>query len=164
MKAVLRELPTFREFQIRLYNPSFTNIFSWFAAEFKRVAAAGGVVKNQYGEYLFIFRNGFWDLPKGKAEKGETIEQTALREVQEETGVYELALEEFLCDTWHCYLLKGKMLLKQTYWYRMTAPKEQNLTPQTEEGIEAIAWLSREEIQKRLPEMYSSVRDVVNLI
>ena len=53
----------------------------------KGIVAAGGIVKNEEGKTLIIFRRGFWDLPKGKVEKGEKIINAAQREVEEETGV-----------------------------------------------------------------------------
>ncbi|MDR0941045.1 MAG: NUDIX domain-containing protein [Bacteroidales bacterium] len=161
VQTVLQNLQTRPQFKIVLYNPDFKKLFSWFAAEFVYIEAAGGLVKNQYDEYLFIHRNGYLDLPKGKFEKDETADQTALREVQEETGLHTLYIEKFLCSTWHTYPYKGNMALKQTYWYAMSAPKEQQLTPQTEEGISAIEWLSKHEITTTTQAMYASVKDVV---
>jgi 8-oxo-dGTP pyrophosphatase MutT (NUDIX family) len=160
MQTILKKMQTLPLFEIVLYNPNFDELFSWFAAEFTYIEAAGGLVKNQYDEYLFMYRNGFWDLPKGKAEKSETPKQTALREVQEETGLQIINSDKFLCSTWHTYPYKSKMALKQTYWYTMAAPKEQQLTPQTEEGISEIAWLNNDEIAERSINMYASVKDI----
>lgn len=108
---------------------------------FKVVPAGGGVVHNDKGECLYIFRNGVWDLPKGKMEKGETMEETALREVQEETGLVNLKLISKLTETYHTYLnRKGKRCIKHSYWYFMeTTDKE--LVPQAEEGIEKVLWI-----------------------
>ena len=58
--------------------------------------AGGGKVYNPKNEILFIFRNGKWDLPKGKAEAKETINLTALREVEEETGITGLSYYQAL--------------------------------------------------------------------
>ncbi len=160
VQNVLQKIQTLLHFEIVLYNPNFEELFSWFAAEFIYVEAAGGLVKNQYDRYLFIYRNNYWDLPKGKAEQGEMPEQTALREVQEETGLQTVSIEKFLCSTWHTYSYKGGIALKQTYWYAMNACKEQQLTPQIEEGIMAIEWLDEYEITMRTPVMYASVKDV----
>ena len=52
-----------------------------------KIIAAGGLVTNENNELLMIFRRGKWDLPKGKLDKGETIEECAIREVEEETGI-----------------------------------------------------------------------------
>lgn len=160
VQTVLKQVQTLSQFGIVLYNPNFEELFSWFATEFVYIEAAGGLVKNQYGEYLFIYRNGYWDLPKGKSEQGETPEQSALREVQEETGVHTVNIENFLCSTWHTYPYKGKQALKQTYWYAMTAPKEQQLTPQMAEGISAIEWVGAQEVMRRAGDMYASVMQV----
>ena len=126
--------------------------------------------------YLFIRRNGLWDLPKGHREAGEDIETTALREVSEETGI---ALENLTIDrsrgrngllgiTDHCYLRNGLWHLKHTWWYAMklvhdTTSGEGNcsLTPQTEEGITDALWLTSNEIFPKMPNAYSSIRDVV---
>jgi len=54
----------------------------------KVVLAAGGIITNSQGEFLLVHRPryGDWSFPKGKLDKGETLEQCALREVFEETG------------------------------------------------------------------------------
>lgn len=73
-------------------------------------------------KYLYIFRRGFWDLPKGKQEKGEDIRDTALREVQEETGLKHLTLGEELPTTYHLIRRKhAGLALKECVWYSMTA-------------------------------------------
>jgi hypothetical protein len=51
------------------------------------IQAGGGLVYNDAGDIMMIFRRGKWDLPKGKLDKGETIDECALREVGEETGI-----------------------------------------------------------------------------
>ena len=118
---------------------------------FKNIIAAGGVVSNSLGEILVIFRNGKWDLPKGKLERGEDIENCAVREVEEECGVSGLEIINELPSTYHCYQTKkGKWVLKRTYWYRMVTKFNGNLVPQTEEGIERVEWF--------LPERYGEIR------
>src|SRR5436190_10418844 len=94
--------------------------FREFCARFTIVQAAGGLVKNNSDEYLFIFRRGKWDLPKGKADKNETPQQTALREVQEECGLNDLEIVSGLPATYHSYPEKQKNILKHTYWFLMT--------------------------------------------
>lgn len=107
------------------------------------IDAAGGIVENGNGEILMIFRRDKWDFPKGKVEDGETWEEAALREVEEETGVQQLAITEALPDTQHTYELHGTPILKYTHWYRMHAPK-QELVPQTEEDIAQALWIHKE--------------------
>src|SRR5687768_2564827 len=56
-----------------------------FQKKFTPVLAAGGLVQNEKEELLMIYRKGKWDLPKGKLDKNEKLEDCALREVMEET-------------------------------------------------------------------------------
>jgi 8-oxo-dGTP pyrophosphatase MutT (NUDIX family) len=106
--------------------------------------AGGGIVFNEQKEVLFIFRRGKWDLPKGKLDKGETIEACALREVMEETGLEKVDLRSFIGNTYHTYREKKKYILKTSKWYSMFAPANQKLVPQQEEDIEEMVWLPRE--------------------
>lgn len=164
VQKILHEAQALPHFEIVLFNVNFDDIFSWFAAEFTYIPAAGGGIVNEFGEWLFIHRNGFVDLPKGKFEAGETPEQAALREVQEETGLHNVVINNFLCSTWHCYAYKGGFALKQTYWFSMFAPKEQKLTPQLEEGICEIMWFDKQAISAQMPAMYASVKDVAKIL
>ncbi len=111
-----------------------------FTTQFKKIEAAGGLVQNDRGESLMIFRNEKWDLPKGKLEKGETIEEGALREVEEECGVEDLRLGNHIVDTYHVYPYKGNEVLKRTYWYEMQS-NQLEFVPQEEEGITRVLWM-----------------------
>jgi 8-oxo-dGTP pyrophosphatase MutT (NUDIX family) len=114
----------------------------------KGIVAAGGIVKNEEGNTLIIFRRGYWDLPKGKVEKGEKIINAARREVEEETGVKIDSLSEEAVITYHCYRLKGKDCIKETHWYHMQAqPGQTTLSPQTEEDIEQALWATNAQIK-----------------
>lgn len=128
--------------------------------EFKEVNAGGGLVSNRRGDYLLISRNGLWDLPKGHQDPGEDIRTTALREVQEETGIDELELKELICVTDHCYRRDGIWHLKHTWWFDMlyTAPVE--LTPQTEEDISKAAWVAKSSLPPFLLNTYPSIVEV----
>jgi len=128
--------------------------------EFKEVNAGGGLVSNRRGDYLLINRNGLWDLPKGHQDPGEDIRTTALREVQEETGIEDLELKELICVTDHCYRRDGIWHLKHTWWYDMlyTAPVE--LTPQTEEDISKAAWVAKSSLPPFLLNTYPSIVEV----
>jgi 8-oxo-dGTP pyrophosphatase MutT (NUDIX family) len=113
----------------------------------KAVIAAGGIVKNENNETLIIFRRGYWDMAKGKVEKGEKIINTAQREVEEETGVKVDIINEEPIITYHCYRLKGKDCIKETHWYHMQAkPGQAHLVPQTEEDIVEALWATNEKI------------------
>lgn len=125
------------------------------------IKAAGGLVSSVNGNYLFIFRNKKWDLPKGKVEKGEKMKEAALREVEEECGVKIYTNDEKLCKTYHVYTLGAKIVLKKTNWYRMTVKGEPKLIPQKEEGITKASWLSKTELAPVLANTYPSIMDVL---
>jgi 8-oxo-dGTP pyrophosphatase MutT (NUDIX family) len=125
------------------------------------VDAAGGLVFNEKNELLMIFRRGFWDLPKGKVDEGETIEACAKREVQEETGLQRINIESFLTTTYHTYLLKGKTIIKPSHWFKMKHSGAETLVPQTEEDITAIKFMNKEEAYKLLDNMYPTIKLVV---
>ncbi len=129
-------------------------------AEFKEVNAAGGLVSNRRGDFLLIKRNGLWDLPKGHQERGENIEETAVREVQEETGVKKLELGGLICITDHCYKRDGIWHLKHTWWYEMLYPDPVDLTPQIEEDIAKAAWVARSSLPPYLKNTYPSIAEV----
>ncbi len=124
------------------------------------VIAAGGLVKNDRDEYLFIHRNGKWDLPKGKAEKNESIENTALREVEEETGVENLSIVKYIAPTYHVFSRNDKLRLKLTHWYAMHSSYTGELTPQTKEGIEQAVWFNSDEATRSLQMSYSNIKDI----
>ena len=128
--------------------------------EFLEVNAGGGLVSNRRGDYLLISRNGMWDLPKGHQDPGEDIETTALREVQEETGIEDLELRDLICVTDHCYLRNGKWHLKHTWWYDMLYTDPTDLTPQMEEDISKAAWVARSSLPSFLLNTYPSIIEV----
>ena len=129
-------------------------------AEFVEVNAGGGLVSNRRGDFLLISRNGMWDLPKGHQDPGEDISVTALREVQEETGIDELELRSLICITDHCYIRDGKWHLKHTWWYDMLYTDPTDLTPQTEEDISKAAWVARSSLPPFLLNTYPSIIEV----
>lgn len=134
-----------------------------FQEQFDLVQAGGGLVKNEKDEYLFIFRRGKWDLPKGKWDEGETIEACALREVTEETGLTSLSMQDHICDTWHVYREKGRVapILKESVWYAMQSSSHQPLTPQTEEDITDIKWLKASDWGQVLGNTFPSIKLVL---
>lgn len=129
----------------------------------KYVEAGGGLVF-QNGKYLFIRRHDKWDIPKGKLEKGESIERCAEREVEEECNVHNVKIDKKLCDTWHTYEQKGKLWLKKTYWYLMSADEMTDLTPQTEEGITEVRMFTEDEFDEIRQDTYLSIIDVLDAL
>ncbi|HMC84422.1 MAG TPA: NUDIX hydrolase [Chitinophagaceae bacterium] len=132
-----------------------------FFKKFIIVKAAGGLVLNKNKEMLMIFRRGKWDLPKGKLDKGETLEQCALREVEEETGLKNISLHNHLLTTYHTYLESGKFILKESHWYNMTIQDEQQLVPQAEEQIAEARWVDKTRMEELLKNTFPSVKDVL---
>jgi len=131
---------------------------------FKIIEAAGGVVRNENNEILVIFRNGKWDLPKGKIEKGkETFRQAAIREVREETGVKTLNITGKLMTTYHLYFKKERIVLKPTYWFEMYAESSSKLKPGESENISLVAWVKKEDLPGILSNTYNSLKEVFSL-
>lgn len=146
----------------RIYLPTDNTelMYRRLCAEFKEVNAAGGLVSNRRGDYLLISRNGLWDLPKGHQEAGEDIAVTAIREVQEETGVEQLELRDLICVTDHCYLRDGIWHLKHTWWYDMLYTDPVDLTPQREEDIAKAAWVAKSSLPPFLKNTFPSILEV----
>lgn len=134
--------------------------FDQFADEFVWVESAGGIVKSPSGDVVMIRRNERWDLPKGHHEEGESMEECAAREVQEETGVVVSRVERLLCSTVHCYNLYGKWEMKHTTWYEMLAFECAQLVPQIEEGIIAAEWVARDHILEKIKKSYPTIKMV----
>ncbi len=146
----------------RLYvlcdNPELT--YERIRKLFTEVDAAGGLICNDLGEFLLIFRNGMWDLPKGKREKGESTAENAVREVMEECGIPAPELGELICVTDHTYHRGGQFVLKHTYWYSMSVSSSAPTRPQTEEGITQTAWVPAGEIRQYAGQTYPSINEV----
>ena len=140
----------------------YENAFKTFKTYFKIIKAAGGIVNNKKNEKLFIYRLDKWDLPKGKIEKGEGIEEAAIREVEEECGINGLSIEKKLNDTFHIYQLKDQLILKQTYWFKMSSAYEGELVPQLEENITKAKWLTDAQISDKVIEKtYASIKELL---
>ena len=132
--------------------------FASFQKFFKIIEAAGGIVQNTNNDLLFIYRLDKWDLPKGKIEKGEKIEEAAIREVEEECGIDQLVINKPLANTYHLYKFKGKIIFKKTYWFEMTSCFTGQLVPQLEEDIIAVEWIAPAQIhQQVLVNTYASI-------
>lgn len=133
---------------LNIYHNNIEELWADFRNYFKNIEAAGGVVINPENKILFIHRLGKWDLPKGKIEKGESREVAAVREVEEECGISNLQLKDFLNATYHIYTERdGKKILKTTYWFEMFYAGNEKPKPQIEEGINEVSWKNEAEIE-----------------
>jgi 8-oxo-dGTP pyrophosphatase MutT (NUDIX family) len=126
------------------------------------IEAAGGLVKSAAGNYLFIYRNDKWDLPKGKIEKDETIKEAAVREVEEECGIKVNKLKEKICKTYHVYVSRGEVVLKKTHWFNMASKGQEKLKPQKEEGITDVRWFEIHHIEPIVHNTFPSIMDVLH--
>lgn len=141
-----------------LYHPDGDKILNLFMLKIPVVVAGGGFVVNPKGKVLFIKRNGKWDLPKGKVDKGESIENAALREVEEETGVKDLQVEKFLRTTYHVFKRNGEFRLKQTHWFLMSTEYSGPFKAQKEEGIKKVKWKGPIQAGRALKKSYKNIR------
>ena len=141
-----------------LYYPDEKVILKKLKEKIPVCKAGGGLVFNKKGEVLFILRNGKWDLPKGGIEREEEIADTAMREVEEETGVNKLEITRKLQKTYHIFKRNGKYKLKITHWFEMQTNFEGTPFPQANEGIEKAVWLNPEQIKEALKNSYENIK------
>ncbi|RLD29994.1 MAG: NUDIX hydrolase [Bacteroidetes bacterium] len=146
---------------IRLIGKNKDKLLKRFLKLLPNVIAGGGKVYNTEGDILFIYRNNKWDLPKGKAESKETIDKTAIREVEEETGVKGLSITKPLEMTYHIFKRNGKYRIKITYWFEMKTNYNGKLTPQENEGITKVEWLNPKQITRAMENSYANIKELV---
>lgn len=146
---------------VHIYYHNLEKLWDKFLNHFKYLEAAGGLVKNQENQILFIYRLEKWDLPKGKVEPGETTELAAVREVEEECGITNLKILKFITNTYHIYF-DTKLHLKSTFWYEMAYEGNEELIPQIEEGIGIAKWKSKDEIPALMNQTYENIKLVLD--
>lgn len=145
------------------YHPDLDTLKKAFYKKFTLVMAAGGLIQNEKKDILLIFRRGKWDLPKGKLDKGENLEDCAIREVEEETGLSKVKLINPLTITYHTYHEGARFILKESHWFTMKVNGDQQLVPQTEEDILEIKWVKPAALGPYLENAFPSVIDVLHL-
>jgi ADP-ribose pyrophosphatase YjhB (NUDIX family) len=139
---------------------SFWKLFK----DYKYIEAAGGLVEKD-DKFLFIKRNGKWDIAKGKVEKNESIKKAAVREIEEECGLIKPKIKQHLINTWHTYEQNGTLYLKRTYWFWLKEGKKQSkLIPQGEEGITKVKYLPLSKFKKIKKNTYQSIIDVIDAL
>ncbi|MGE8431006.1 NUDIX hydrolase [Chryseobacterium joostei] len=149
--------------ELNVFGENIDEIWHEFQKLFRIIEAAGGLVNNPGGEMLFIKRLGKWDLPKGKMEKGESREESAIREIEEETGLVDVELAEFINTTYHIYIERnGDKILKCTHWFEMNFDGEDTSKPQIEEGITEVAWKNTTQIEDEVfPSTFQNIKLIV---
>jgi len=149
--------------ELNVFGENIDEIWSEFQKLFRIIEAAGGIVSNPEGDILFIKRLGKWDLPKGKMEKGESREESAVREIEEETGLRNVELLSFINTTYHIYIERnGDKVLKCTHWFKMNFNGEDTSKPQIEEGITEVAWKNTFQIEEEVfPSTFKNIRLII---
>ena len=164
----IKDLPNFLKshsevHEVTLISDNVEELWMRFCLNYFEVVSAGGLVVNSENNFLWIKRNNHWDLPKGKVERGESIENAAMREVSEETGIENLEITGDLSTTYHTYDIDGVVHLKTTFWFSMKHKGgDTKGTPQTIEGITEVKWLSMPIPEKVWDSTYGTIRIVVN--
>jgi ADP-ribose pyrophosphatase YjhB (NUDIX family) len=145
-----------------IHHDDFKKLKQDFTAHFTVIEAGGGLVRNELDEFLFIYRRGSWDLPKGKIETRETKRNATLREIEEETGVRKMAILGKLMVTRHVYRSNvGKRIIKKSHWY-LIETKKQTLIPQTDEDIEKAVWMTMDRFFSKKREVYPNILEVLH--
>jgi len=148
--------------QAFLYGRPIDVLLSELKKCFRFIVAAGGLVSNSNDDLLVIHRLGVYDLPKGKAEKDESVRETAIREVTEECGIEPLSIKQKLCSTFHTYNQKGIHYLKETVWFMMEYNGHSQPKPQTEEQITSAEWMSVTQLDTIISNTYPSIIEVLH--
>ncbi|RNA61914.1 NUDIX domain-containing protein [Chryseobacterium nematophagum] len=150
--------------ELNVFGENIDEIWTEFQKLFKIIEAAGGIVNNENKDILFIKRLGKWDLPKGKMEKNESREESAIREIEEETGLKNVELLTFINTTYHIYVERnGEKILKCTYWFEMNFNGKDTSKPQIEEGITEVAWKNKHQIENEVfPSTFKNIKLIIN--
>ncbi|MBW7676413.1 NUDIX hydrolase [Chryseobacterium chendengshani] len=149
--------------ELNVYGEEIDEIWEEFKKLFRIIEAAGGIVNRPDGDILFIKRLGKWDLPKGKMEKGESREESAVREIEEETNLRNVELLDFINTTYHIYVERnGDKVLKYTHWFEMNFDGEDTSRPQLEEGITEVAWKNTAQIESEVfPSTFKNIKLII---
>ena len=167
---ILRDLPNLLKQnldlkEVTIYASDLESTWMSFCSGYHELAAAGGVVRDNDGHVLWIQRNGRWDLPKGKLEAGERLEDAAVREVEEETGITKLSITGEAFSTFHTYEAEGIVHLKTTFWYPMRhAGSKTPGQPQSIEGVTDVTWLRPPFSEEVLHKTFGSIQVVLDAL
>lgn len=159
---IMKWLKSEDEENLNIWHQESDRLMDYFSSCFHVIYASGGLVKNNKGEDLIIFRRGVWDLPKGKAEPGESPEQTALREVGEECYLKDLKIKRFLINTYHIYFIDDTPVLKKTRWFEIKYEGKNSPRPQKNEDITMTIWLPFSKLNLISGNTFQNVLEVIN--
>jgi ADP-ribose pyrophosphatase YjhB (NUDIX family) len=124
--------------------------------------SSGGVVfrRHDAGIEFLLIRDPYenWGLPKGHIEGGETPEQAALREVEEETAMRELTVVAQLPTIDWYFRDRGKLVHKFCHFFLLRANAGEAI-PQLDEGITECIWRSPSAALETVS--YANARDVM---
>lgn len=114
-----------------------------------REYTAGGVVfRVKEGKLEFLLLQdvkGRWSIPKGHVESGETLEQTAIREIGEETGLFGIKIIDKLDKIHFFYRMNGKLIFMTTFVFLMESTQpDEVLQPEKSEGIIDVSWFDEQ--------------------
>ena len=157
-KTILQALKKTKTEKVYLIGDDPATLLETFKSKLQVVQAGGGLVRNQSGKMLFIFRKGKWDLPKGKIDKGETILEGAKREVKEETGVKKLQINRLAGITYHIFKRNDIYQLKETHWFYMATTYNGKLQPEIQEDITKAKWKGPKKMAKALENSYENIK------
>ena len=161
LTKLLKANPLIRE--VEIHSDNIEKTWMNYCMNYFEIVSAGGVVENQRGNILWILRNGHWDLPKGKVEMGEKLKEAALREVEEETGISNIEITDFLTTTYHTYEIDSVVHLKTTFWYKMKhSMGDTKGVPQGVEGITEVKWMKLPVGKKVWTKSFGSIKIVIN--
>ena len=147
---------------VKVYrSPDIERLKNIYLSDKPAILAAGGMVFNPDGDLLMMLRKGMWDMPKGKLDEGESIENCAFREVMEETGLSSISLGEKLTITYHTYYYQEKLVVKPAHWYKMYFNGLELPNPQIEEDISEIRWVKKDEAKKLMSNMFPSIQEMI---
>lgn len=161
VKAMLHEMELSKIHAGVFLHDDVEEVLKAFKKKLVLIKAAGGLVHTADDNLLLIYRRGKWDLPKGKLNDNEEMENCAVRETKEETGLVNVEIEKTLCITYHTYHEEGKHILKESHWFLMKAQKQNNLLPQLEEDIEKCEWVPVDQLAAYMENTHASILDVV---
>lgn len=145
---------------VYIYSNNLIEDWHDFKVKFKVITAAGGLVLNENKKILFIYRGNKWDLPKGRVEEGEGLEEAAVREVEEECGIEKLTIQQKLLVTYHLFMQQNEYRLKETHWYLMYTNYKGNLIPQLEEGITKAVFKDKKATDKAIQNTFANIKMV----